>query len=450
MTQLFAGLDVGTTNIKCCIFSSEGSLIASSSRATPWQKSGLRIEMHAGDLRKVITDLIDEIDLELFFPIVAFGITGMAEAGLILDKQDEPLCPVLAWNDNRSDLVVEDLFSNIDKIEFSSVTGLPPNSRATISKLLWLQTQLTFPQGARWVGVPEWVAFILGGKLVAERSLASRTGLYDILADEWRPDFQKAAFKSAFVMPELASTQDVLGRITRKDSHFDGSAIIVAGHDHMCAAIGTGESNALNIVDSMGTGEALSREVELGKLSPHNINMAVADGITIGRHPLPDRYSAMVGLGSGLILKSALAIIGINGEFEENQEPILRISREALSVISAPVFSEPGPGSWNLLKNGQRETDASIWRGALDFVGRRAQRGVDMLDQHFGQHTSIVACGGWLRNEAIKKSKRDHLGDFYISEVTEPGCFGAAQLASAAAGFNDLKSSPTTKLLFNR
>lgn len=406
--------------------------------------------MQAKDLRNVIADLMNEIDAKINFHIEAFGITGMAEAGLVLDKQDEPLYPILAWNDNRPDVVVKRLFVDIDKSEFSSITGLPSNSRATIAKLLWLQTQSTFPQGARWVGVPEWVAFILGGKLVAERSLASRTGLYDVLADAWREDFQEAAFERSLTMPELVTTQDILGRMVRKASHFDGAALIVAGHDHMCAAIGTGESNALNIVDSMGTGEALSREVLVEQLSPRKIEMAVADGISIGRHPIPDRYSAMVGLGSGLILKSALEIVGIKGEFEENQEAILRISQDSLSATDAPAFSELDPNSWNLMKNGERETDAAIWRGALDFVGRRAHRGVTMLDQHFGQHTSIIACGGWLRNEAIKKTKRDHLGDFDISEVNEPGCFGAAQLASVAAGFNDLKNLRNTKRLINK
>jgi sugar (pentulose or hexulose) kinase len=449
MTRLFAGLDVGTTNVKCCIFSSDGTVVTSASRPTPWKVSGRQIEMQSGDLHKVIVDVLAEIDVHITSPIEAFGITGMAEAGLILDMQDEALCNILAWNDSRPDEVVEELFTEVTRSEFTSITGLPTNSRATIAKLLWLQSQITFPQGARWVGVPEWVAFILGGKLVAERSLASRTGLYDILADDWRDDFQNAVFKTHFEMPELVSTQDILGRIDRKGSHFNGAALIVAGHDHMCAAIGTGESNSFNIVDSMGTGEALSREVRLDQLSPQTIEAAVADGITIGRHPLPGRYSAMVGLGSGLILKSALEIMGIKGEFEGNQATILHLSQDALSVVDGPVFNELDPASWSLMKNEEKESDARIWRGALDFVGRRAQRGVNMLDQHFGRHTSIVACGGWLRNEAITVTKSIYLGDFYISEISEPGCFGAAQLASRAAGFDDLTNSPTAKRLIN-
>ena len=439
MDNLFAGLDVGTTNIKCCIFSSRGEFIASASRVTPWNHNSAGIEMQAPDLMAVVQQVLDEIDSNISSQIEAFGITGMAEAGLVLSAKGDVLSPILAWNDARPDSVVNELFSKIDGTEFSGITGLPSNSRATIAKLLWLQQETVLPSHAQWIGIPEWVAYSLGAKIASERSLASRTGLYDVLGDYWREDFQRAVFNQKIVMPELVSTQDVLGKIKRQGSRFDNAALVVAGHDHMCAAIGTGESNTWNIVDSMGTGEALSKEISRETLSDTKLSTVVAEGMTVGRHPLPNRYSAMVGLGSGLILKGALEIVGISGDFEGNQDSIRHISQESLSATDVPLFRDLDPGAWDIISNGVRHSDAAIWRGALDFVGRRARNGVNLLDRHFDKHTKIIACGGWLKNVAIRETKRAHLGDFEISDVDEPGCFGAALIASEAVGFHDLK-----------
>lgn len=434
MSNLFAGLDVGTTNVKCGIFTKNGNLKAISSIPTPWRHIGSAIEMLPLDLKRAVDYVFAEVQSQVTGHIEALGITGMAEAGVILSASNDPILPILAWNDSRPDVVLKNLFSDIDYQEFMGSTGLPISSRPTIAKLKWLKEEKALPLNARWVGVPEWISYLLGSRLISERSFASRTGLYDVIEDSWREDFQKLAFGHHILMPELVSTNDIVGIINKRDSIFDDSAIVIAGHDHICAAIGVGESNTWNIVDSMGTGEALSRLVPFEKLSKETIIQMVSEGMTIGRHPIPDHFAAMVGLSSGLILKNALALIGITGEFEESQNAIIKISTESLSVNKAPIFSDVKVETWNLTNDGIRYSDAEIWRGALDFVGRRASNGVHLLDKYFGQHQKIIACGGWLKNTAIRETKRIYLGDYETSEVLEPGCFGAALIASQVVG----------------
>lgn len=88
--------------------------------------------------------------------------------------------------------------------QFSTRTGLPPTGRTTLAKLHW-EAAIGGRTGFTWLGVPEFVAHRLGARRVAERSLASRTGAYDVLADAWIPEHLDAAGLPDLRMPMLCS-----------------------------------------------------------------------------------------------------------------------------------------------------------------------------------------------------------------------------------------------------
>ena len=65
-------------------------------------------------------------------------------------------------------------------IEFARRTGLPLDCQASVAKMLWFVSGgLELTPAHRWLSVPEYIVFRLGGELVYEPSLASRTGLLD-------------------------------------------------------------------------------------------------------------------------------------------------------------------------------------------------------------------------------------------------------------------------------
>jgi len=110
------------------------------------------------------------------------GVTGLAESGVLLDAAGRPAAPVIAWFDHRGGHEIEQLAREAPGFAaaFERTTGLPWSSQATLAKLLWLRASGQ-PAGpaSTWLSVPEWIVFALGGDLVREPSLASRTGLVD-------------------------------------------------------------------------------------------------------------------------------------------------------------------------------------------------------------------------------------------------------------------------------
>ena len=114
--------------------------------------------------------------------VLGVGVAGLAESGVLLDGAGRPCTPVVAWFDRRGTAQIDSisLRDNDFGPEFVRRTGLPWDCQASVAKLLWLSTAASRSDPAhRWVSMPEWVVHRLGGELVHEPSLASRTGLVD-------------------------------------------------------------------------------------------------------------------------------------------------------------------------------------------------------------------------------------------------------------------------------
>jgi sugar (pentulose or hexulose) kinase len=402
----FAGLDVGTTSVKCVVFDAVGRELGSAARPTPWGRARGGEETSADSIVDTsIATLLDAV-AHANARVLGVGITGMAESGALLDRGGDAVSPVVAWSDRRADQPSAALFDELGQTAFSERTGLPPSGRNTLAKLNWESVaasgELTAAVG--WLGVPELVARRLGAAPVAERSLASRTGLFDVVEDRWIPEFAAAVGLGRLRLPELCDAGAAIGVVRGAGPLIDGAVIVVGGHDHLCAGIGAGADGDADLVDSMGTGEAVSRRSMPDSIGRDDIAAMVRRGLTVGRHVVAGRFSVMEGLGSGLVLKRALELAGLSAPPDASR----------LAAADEDGFAE--------------------WRAALDEVAERARRAAAKLDGFLGPHDRLVACGGWLRNDAVRETKRRALGSFDWSPVDEPGALGAAVLGAQAAG----------------
>jgi sugar (pentulose or hexulose) kinase len=79
-------------------------------------------------------------------------------------------------------------------------------------------------------------------------------------------------------------------------------------------------------------------------------------------------------------------------------------------------------------------TPAVLWRAAVDGLVAESARLLTRIEAVTGPYREVVVAGGWLRNPAVLAAKRRQYPDIQTSAVAEPGAYGAALLAAAAAG----------------
>jgi sugar (pentulose or hexulose) kinase len=435
------GLDLGTEFTKAAVVTLDGVERAHGRARTPWRMVPSGAEMDPAALvdaaLTAAREALDRADVER---VIGIGVTSMAETGVLLDRHGEPAAPMIAWHDARGETEAAEIAEVFGADRFAERTGLPASRLCSLSKYRWLRANLPeAKRGVRWLNVAEWMIRCVGGGDVAERSLSSRTGFWDLAARRPWDEALGWAEAPAGLLPAPIDSGTAAGRANESLGEAEGAILTVSGHDHPCAMIGSAATRASDVFDSCGTAEAFVRAVP-PPLPPQAIRRAVAGDVTVGWHVVPGELALMAGFVSGLALQRFLDLLGIGVERRaELDDATLLIPPGAngvavRDVIAARATVEGLPRS---------PTPAHVWRAALEAVARHGADVLRMIESVAGETGRLVVTGGWARSPAVRAVKQEILGPFDEPAVEEAGARGAALIAGIAAGvFRDTRELP--------
>ncbi len=95
--------------------------------------------------------------------VVGIGVSGMAETGILLGRDGEPVVPSIAWHDSRGEEEARRIDEEIPG--FRATTGLSSRALRTVAKYRWLRDHVPeAARGVRWLSVGEFVVHRLGGE----------------------------------------------------------------------------------------------------------------------------------------------------------------------------------------------------------------------------------------------------------------------------------------------
>jgi sugar (pentulose or hexulose) kinase len=445
-TEVVVGLDLGTTTSKALVRDLTGSQLALAAARTPWTTVDAGTETTARSMLELAVDLLARAvgaaeQRVGCLRVLGVGVAGLAESGVLLDASGTPCAPVIAWFDQRGTRQVERLGIQAPILpdQFARRTGLPWDSQASLAKLLWLQSDgVALTPGHRWASLPEWVVYQLGGHLVREPSLASRTGLVDQgTGGVWHEGVAAAGLPATLLPPQFVAGA------TAGWLHHDGlptslqsAALTVAGHDHAVAAIGVGATGPDELFNSSGTADVVARSLP-GILDDDRRELLVRSALSAGSHVLPGTTLLLGGVRGGLVLRRILGALGATEAPKRDD-----LDRAALAVRELPPgleVSGAGPtGDDVVLRMRDDVTPADIWAAATRYTAGQTRALLATIDTVVGPHRRAIACGGWTRMQSVRAAKRSAIAHLEFSEIQEPGVVGAALLAAQAAGVGDV------------
>ncbi len=305
---LLLGLDLGSTHVKAVLATADGAVLAVARRPTPLRRLGRGRAAHDPDaLVGAAEAALAEVAAAAGGRTIAgLGVAGMAEAGLLIDRRGRPLGEVIPWWDPRSEAEAQAIATEVGAARLFAVTGLRPQAKHSLAKLLWLRRHRPAAVGrARaWAGVPELVVHALAGDLATNASLASRTQAFDVGAGRWDEELLDLAGFSAERMPEVVPLGRPAGGLLPGSAARlglpAGLPVAVAGHDHLVGALGAGIVRPGQALDSMGSAEACLLVTERPVLDDR-LRLA---GCSVGRHALDGVAYVMAGLqASGALVE---------------------------------------------------------------------------------------------------------------------------------------------------
>lgn len=356
----------------------------------------------------------------------------MAEAGALLDAAGRPCAPTLVWHDPRG--LSDPIRARVSREEFWRACGIRLNSKPSLAKVLYLFEAFpgTREVAVRHLGVADWVIHAMGGDQVAERSILSRSGMYDVLADEaWQPAIDLVGDLTA---PRRVWAGEPAGTVgDRAPARLRGATLTPAGLDHESAAFAMGAMRLGVLTDSLGTAEALLRVFPPVEAS--TVEQLVERDVGVGWGVVPGYLCTVAGLLTGLSLERMAALLGLTDRAARRA-----VSLEALTLDRAGLpFRVVDSSHEGLTLSGVTEglSPALAWRAAVEDLTALSTDLIDFIESVIGPRREAVVTGGWSHDPTVAQAKRRQLGDYSTSEVAEAAAMGAAFFAGIAAGLLD-------------
>ncbi len=425
MTALLAGIDVGTTNCKVGVYSDDGTPVVQRRRPTP----ATAADIVAG----VLADLGRCLDEAGRAPL-AVGITGVAEGGVPLDRDLAPMAPLLWWHDERAAAEAAWLADRVGRTALFTATGVDVAAKTPLANWLWLRRHepATLDRMRVWVGLPDLVATALCRTPLSHRTLAGRSGAYDQQAAGYDENLLAIAGIRPGQLPPLRTGSAVAGPLPV------GTPVVVTGHDHLVAAHAAGAREPGDVVDSLGTTEAVVTVSE--RVAPE---AAAGTGMSWNRTADGTRWAMVSGFAHcGRLLAWLCSLSSPAGDLAGLERVAESVATRPTGIVVLPYLDgrgapAPDPAARltvHDLAAGQALPDVVV--AALEGVSYHAR----WLAEHHAEHADtklaeVTVLGGPSRGRALMSVKAQVLpGPVLATAVPDAACAGAALLAGAAVG----------------
>lgn len=357
--------------------------------------------------------------------------------GLVLtDRHGAPVRPAMLWPDQRASVVLPQWHA------------LPAGVRSRLSNPLvagmsgpmlnWLHEYepASLQEAALVTSPKDWLRGQLTGDVLGERSDASATLLWDVLADAWLPESLDLAGIASQLLPTLVPSDAVVGPAHRPvdgDMPWNGVPVVAGAGDTAAAltalkAAECADSWDAALVVNLGTGIQLLRPEAHAhaRTDPHSHLYADADA---------GWYEMLAIQNGGLALSWVQEMLGVSwrGFLELAQagaEPSEALFVPFLTGERGAIASTTPTAGWQHLTSSTGRPELA--RSAFDALAFTVRHGIELLGESRGQ---LLLSGGGAREPWVRQLIADVLQQpvHYVS-LRSASAVGAAVLAARGVG----------------
>jgi xylulokinase len=445
-TNLFLGIDLGTSSVKTLLLSSSGKVLNRTSRPyavlSPypgWAESN-PLEWYSATVQAV-RECVGDPALE----VRAIGLSGQMHSVVLCDEGGNPLRDAVLWADGRSSFEVEVYRALTPELLRPLVN--PLNVGMTGPTLLWLKKhEPEVYAGARYfLQAKDWLRLRLTGQVSTDPSDASGTLLYNLERNQWHTALIEALELDPGRFAPVLPSSAVSGFLTARAAQDLGlpSGLPVAGGaaDTAAAILGSGllEPGAVQL--TVGTGAqivTLKNEFPLEQSSnTHFYRSWNAKG----------GYQMAALQNAGLALEFARKTLGLSWEAAYAQAFSVPSSAGLtfLPYLSGERTPHGNPhlrGAW--LGLALEHTPAHLMRSAFEGVAFALRDGLNALNL---EPKVLRVAGGGTLEPRWRQLLSDVLGcSLQGVQVADASARGAALLGAMCYGLEIPLEQPTEQV----
>ncbi|WP_371406358.1 rhamnulokinase [Kribbella sp. NBC_00662] len=193
-------------------------------------------------------------------PLDGIGIDSWAVDYGLLDDAGRLLRNPVHYRDSRTEGVMERVLEKVPAAELYAVTGLQQLPFNTIYQLAAEE----LGGASSLLMIPDLLAYWLTGEVGVERTNASTTQLYDVLARDWSDELVSRVGLPRRVFPQLREAGDVIGDVLPDETGLaPGTPVIAVGsHDTASSVVAVPAADERFAYISSGTWSLVGLELD--------------------------------------------------------------------------------------------------------------------------------------------------------------------------------------------
>ncbi|ECL7894877.1 TPA: gluconokinase [Listeria innocua] len=261
------GVDIGTSSTKAVLFNERGEVICR--EATHYElvtdETGKAEESPTEIFEAVITSIqgvmknIDKTELR------GISFSSAMHSLIMVGADGELLTECITWADGRSSEALENIKRDNYLFQLYEATGTPIHPMSPFAKICWLkedEAQL-FHRAEKFVDIKSYILNRLFDVWVMDESLASGTGLYNILEHDWEFEAMEIVKLTPDYLPKVVPETYQLHGVKKEYAELMGIPenlpFIVGGSDGALANIGIQATGRNDVTITVGTSGAVRK-----------------------------------------------------------------------------------------------------------------------------------------------------------------------------------------------
>jgi xylulokinase len=455
-----AGIDLGSTSLKCVIYDLAGNVVANGTRPTEqfhpnsdhpewtvWQPEQIWGGAAAA-MKEAVAQLDDPRDIK------GVAVTGMGMDGLPVDEQGNWLYPSISWHDPRTEPQLQWWQNHIGAQVTFGTGGNTLWPFSTALRLLWMAEHEPgiLARTDKWLLIEDFLNFMLCGRKATDYSMASCTLLFDQRTRDWSDDILSRSGIKRRLMCDAFPSGTYLGEVSASAAEAtglaEGTPVVLGGHDYLCGALPVGAFKPGVVLDVTGTWEIVLASIPEPILTPEVQKL----GVTVETHVAKDIYTVWGGAVASDMLEwyrkeygyeaqqRAEVAGGVDWDYlmaeAAGSPPGARgaMFLPHMSAAGCPVVDSRSMGAFVGLSSFVQSGD--MLRAIIEGLDYQVLDIVTALKAGLGiSPDRLVAVGGATRNHFWMQNKADVVGlPIEVPEVEEATPLGAAILAGIGVG----------------
>ena len=450
-SQFMMGVDIGASSCKAIIFdnarNARGTAQKEYSRSYPqpgW------VELDANSWWNAVATVIRQSIANSQVPadqIKSVGISAETDGILAVGSDGRPLRPYIHWLDTRCVSEHEKLRDEGRLVQIYETTGVPVQGGYDFPalKMQWIMkneptiSEKTF----KFLSIGTYMQYRLTGKLIADRSTASRSVLYDIRRQEWSTELSDLFRIPTSKQPEVRRSAEVTGTVTPEAAQETGltteTLVVAGGGDTECSALGAGVVTENQALISIGTSLMVAVPIRKPSTIPMSSETRLfGTGSVCTTHVVDNMWILEVGapVGGAMLAWFDREL----GQMERKLATDLNVQSYDLLGLEAeksmpspesPIFAAPA-GAFLNIRNEHKRSD--LIRSIFEGVAFEAREVIEVFGRFGHEVKELIMVGGGAKSRTWRQIMSDVTNKTVKTpSLQETGTLGAATLAGVGA-----------------